>query len=529
MGQRSGQILQEIEELWEIPILSPYGKQRKKQWTAYQPGEEEVWQKELQKQEEIGKAIKQNQEIESVLVEELAALPDLTTILQMWEIQQPGNIQDWFLLKRFVLGFLRIDRLLEKNQLPTLITKEEVLGLEQLLNTLHPKPPITSSFSLLDGYSPTYETIWRKLQQSERALRSIVERRRRQMSILLGKKSNHLGEWSWDKHDKEIPKELYEDLVLLRQTQWELVYGLSETKEEQEKRLECEKQREELEEEAECVLNGLYQSCKSYQTILMEWGQRIGELDFSLAKWRKSRTWQGVRPIYAQKLEMVEGRHPLIERDLQKQGKLFYPINFSLGFDTAILVGPNMGGKTVVLKTIATVVLLSQFGFFVPAARCSLPLFSWVELIQDDTTLSGLSSFGSEMSQLSKVLARPTFGLLLLDELARGTNPNEGAALSVAIAEHLVSNRLRAILTTHFPEVLEVSGASFYRMISRPSPLEAVSSPPYQLIPLKKGEKLPQEAIQTARNLGLPEEILQKAESLLENKREARHGETPSK
>ncbi|WP_044641373.1 lysine 5,6-aminomutase reactivase ATPase KamC [Risungbinella massiliensis] len=520
MGQRSGKIFKEIEELWEIPILSSYGKQRKKQWSAYQPGEEEIWQKELQKQEEIGKMIEQNDEIESLLIEELAALPDLTTILQMWEIQQLGNIQDWFFLKRFVIGFMRIIRILKNNSFLSLLTKEEAFELEEIIATLQPKAPITSSFSLLDGFSANYETLWRRLQQSERSFHSLVEKRRRQMSILLGKKSNHLGEWSWSKQDNEIPKELLEELVLVRQTQWESIYRLRETKEEQIRRIECEKQRDGLEEEAQRVLFGLYQRCNPYRENLSKWGQRIGELDFSFAKWRKARSWQGVRPNYGQKLEIVEGRHPLIERELQKQGKRFYPISFSLGQETAILVGPNMGGKTVVLKTIATIAFLSQFGFFVPASRCSLPLFSWVELIQDDTTLSGLSSFGSEMSQLARVLVSPSFGFLLLDELARGTNPNEGAALSIAIAEYLVKHRFPAILTTHFPEVLEVSGASFYRMVSHSTPLEDGFSVLFQLTPMEKGEKLPQEAIQTARKLGLPEDILQNAERLLESRRE---------
>ena len=147
--------------------------------------------------------------------------------------------------------------------------------------------------------------------------------------------------------------------------------------------------------------------------------------------------------------------HPLMHRDrcvrndIDMEKRPFF----------IIITGANMGGKSVAMKTVALNVLLLQSGFLVCARSARMPLFWSVHMLFDDlqSIQSGLSGFGSEIVQFQKALAEVEQGysLFLLDEFARGTNPDEGAIIVQAVTRYLNDVNAISLLTTHYDKVAE--------------------------------------------------------------------------
>ena len=188
-----------------------------------------------------------------------------------------------------------------------------------------------------------------------------------------------------------------------------------------------------------------------------------GRLDFLIQKALFAHRFGGVRPeLTDTALELTDMINPELCDLLQEQGRAFVPVSISLDRGAAVITGANMGGKSVAMKTVALNVLLLQAGFLVCAKSARMPLFWSVHMLFDDlqSIQSGLSGFGSEIVQFQKALAEVEQGysLFLLDEFARGTNPQEGAALARALVRYLGTlNDVNAIslLTTHYDKVAE--------------------------------------------------------------------------
>lgn len=153
-------------------------------------------------------------------------------------------------------------------------------------------------------------------------------------------------------------------------------------------------------------------------------------------------------------LTLVDARHPLLERRLRAGGGAIVPLSIRL--TTAerqlIISGPNTGGKTVGLKTTGLLAILAQAGIPVPAEEAIFPLFtSFLADIGDSQSIEqNLSTFSSHMVNLDRIshIAGPS-SLVLLDELGSATDPEEGAALAVAIAEHFLETRAWCLISTH--------------------------------------------------------------------------------
>ena len=142
----------------------------------------------------------------------------------------------------------------------------------------------------------------------------------------------------------------------------------------------------------------------------------------------------GIRPELTEtELELTDMINPEICDLLSEQGRSFVPVSIRLEQGATVITGANMGGKSVAMKTVALNALLLQAGFLVCAKKARMPLFHSVKMLFDDlqSIQSGLSGFGSEIVQFQKALTEVEKGysLFLLDEFARGTNPDEGAAI----------------------------------------------------------------------------------------------------
>ena len=211
------------------------------------------------------------------------------------------------------------------------------------------------------------------------------------------------------------------------------------------------------EEQAEIhrIFVALTRQVAGYALSLVEGARVLALVDSLLARARFAREFDCVSPGFGPELLAIEqGRHPLLERRLRANGGKSVPLNLELTADERQLIisGPNTGGKTVALKTTALLAMMAQAGIPVPAARASFPVFTaFLADIGDAQSIeAALSTFSAHITNLDRLsrLADER-SLVLLDELGSSTDPEEGAALAVAVAHHFLSAGAWSLISTH--------------------------------------------------------------------------------
>lgn len=183
----------------------------------------------------------------------------------------------------------------------------------------------------------------------------------------------------------------------------------------------------------------------------------ISEYDMIWAKAKYSNAIRGIKPKLNDYcyIKIVDGKYPLIKDGV--------PLNFEIGKDyrTLIITGPNAGGKTVVLKTVGMLTLAVQSGFHIAAKEgTEMAVFNkmFVDIGDNQSVENALSTFSSHVKNLAQIIkdsGKST--LLLFDEIGSGTEPNEGAALAIAILEELYHKGCITIATTHYGEIKNFS------------------------------------------------------------------------
>ena len=198
------------------------------------------------------------------------------------------------------------------------------------------------------------------------------------------------------------------------------------------------------------------------QSIAIHLGACIlAEVESHYARARFAEALNCVRPIFSEELSLTAARHPLLELRMRataleagEEPKSPIPLTIILPRDTKQLIisGPNTGGKTVSLKTLGLLSLMAQAGIPVPAEEAKLPLFEsvYADIGDAQSIERNLSSFSAHVVNLDRISREATGNsLVLLDELGSATDPEEGAALAVAIATHFLSINAWCCITTH--------------------------------------------------------------------------------
>ena len=217
------------------------------------------------------------------------------------------------------------------------------------------------------------------------------------------------------------------------------------------------------------------------------------------------------------RLILIKARHPLLQRNLKTKGGHIVPVSIELEGERLELVitGPNTGGKTVALKTVGLLALMAQSGIPVPADRAELPVFDAVlaDIGDYQSIEQNLSTFSAHVTNIDFISRTATaHSLVLLDELGSATDPEEGAALAVAIAEHFRRIGCVTVISTHHTS-LKVFGANTPGVVNSSVGFdEATLQPTYEL---KIGVPGASAGINIAQRLGLNPSIIEAARARL--------------
>jgi DNA mismatch repair ATPase MutS len=372
------------------------------------------------------------------------------------------DVVDLHLIKKFLIHFKGIDSLLNDN------IKEAIgfnCNLDELLKALTPDNDSSESFYLSASFDNKLKAVRNTIVELDAQLNAHQQetilriKDRHQLSfngrdfVLVDKQRTELFE------DNELNCEFYDSYMLKVKP----VYGKNylNTLLEKEQVLV---QEAEIEQN---ILSRLSELIHQSKDKLVNAINAIGLLDTSLTKARMAVRLNLTKPDYkATCIKIKEGMfYPLWEKHTNK-GLTYTSLNASFDSNTIVLSGSNMGGKTVLFRTLAFLQLLTQLGFRVPATEFRTRIYSSIHVLGTaPTSIEGLSSFGHEIHQLTKAFEGDAPRLLLVDELAKTTSATEAKAILYAVLKYTVQNKsITGFFSTHFINIPEIEGVLKFRM-----------------------------------------------------------------
>ncbi len=393
-----------------VEVLSSYGEEKLKTLTNFISGEEEKLEQNF---EEIEQFINFSEkgDRKSFLLTLESCIHRMKNIKKLIQMVENGNILDEVELFEVKVQAIYMEKLQEcLQELPKELQRFSLKPLSKILEALDPQSDRNPTFYLYESYS--------------RQLTGLREQR------------------------KKVEKQIYatrdyETIVKLKEER--LTFLVEE--EQEEYRIRTKLSQIILEEAA----------------IYLENIEKIGNLDFLMAKAKFAKKYSAHRPVISRdsSLKIQKAVNLELKEMLESKGKQYTPIDIEIGAGVTIITGANMGGKSVALKTITENLLLFHMGFFVIAEEASLPLVDFVFFISDDMQdiSKGLSTFGAEIMKLREVniFLELGKGFVVFDEFARGTNPKEGQKFVRALAKFLNGKPTISLITTHFDGVVDAT------------------------------------------------------------------------
>ena len=519
-----------------LSVHSPYGNQKLRLQRAFFPGEEKELERELDRLEQVIEFIDREPKKASALMEELCQAKDISNSIKRSEAITL-SVVEIFEIKAFALLCEEIRRLVGEKGIGDECF--ELISMEGILNVLDPKGDRINTFYIYDEFSEKLVA----LRAQKKKLDAEIRKHQKVKKDII---KNEYGIALTPKFDIVIPKSSEDaekakaiDLLEIVAEDYSAITFSLKADEDIYKLIErVERLNLEIEEEENNCCMHLSRRIWEHAGELAENGERIGYLDLMLGKADFSIKNKLVRPKIMDEhiLLMSGGRNLQVESILKSRGKEYHPISMELRDGVTCITGANMGGKTISLKLAGLVAVMTQYGYFVPCESAEVGLSNYIGILIGDSQSveRGLSSFGSEMEELKDTLAAAKArSLILIDEIASGTNPVEGQALTESLMDYLMDKPYISLVTTHYDvrdegvvnmQVRGLADADFRRLNSelsganRNERIDIIGKyMDYRLERVDVGGGVPKDALNIASMLGLPKEIIEGAREHIEN------------
>ncbi|MDW7667930.1 MAG: DNA mismatch repair protein MutS [Bacillota bacterium] len=520
-----------------IEPYSPYGIKKKKKMRTFILGEEGQLIEELNKIEFFLKH-KKRDEMKNILAH-------FKEIGESIEKSKKGYILltvELFEIKNFLIQVNKLIEAVNADLNPEKIKFNfediKLRRLVELEKSLDPKEDRLNTFYIYDEYSKKLINLRNRKRKLKREMKEEKEKIKEKIKKEYDLNLNLKDEVVISKAEKNLIEKIEsgEYLTFSSENYLNHIYSLRKT----EKILLLESKYDEmksLEDKEEKRIRKNLSKLVSESYDSLKWNiETVGNIDLVLAKSEEAKQTESTKPkvVTENILKIKNGRHLKTEKFLHEKGNEYTPITVDLLPGTTCITGANMGGKTVTLKMVGQVMAVLTFGLYVPCERLEAGLrnFIYISTGDEQSVERGLSTFGAEIFSLKEVLEREEGrGLILIDELAGGTNPKEGYAITKTIIEYLNEKDSISIITTHFDKSaegedilkLQVSGLSYIDEDQLKDELKLNPKKGQEIIAkymdytLRKveGNEVPKDAIRIAQLMGLQEDIINKAKEII--------------
>ena len=438
---------------------------------------------------------------------------------RMGKITQPqSHARDLLSLADSISVGLKALRVIENQFSPEKATRLESLS-NKLVNTFVEEPPLstTQGYMIRTGVLPLLDEYIELSTNSQGLLQQMEEREKAQTGIssLKIRYNNVFGYYIeiTNTHKDKAPKHYMRKQTLTNAER----YTTDELNELEKKVLSAQTKRSDLEKE---IFEQMRSEVLNTAGDILTLAHDLSEKDvFSSLAWLAIEK-RYTRPQFTQDgTDLKASRHPVVEQTVKKS---FVPNNIEITHGGCLLLtGPNMAGKSTIMRQVALTAILAQIGSFVPADEAKLPIFEhlFTRIGASDQLSEGLSTFMVEMIETAEMLEKSTAkSLIILDEIGRGTSTFDGMSLAQSILEHILQKvKATTLFATHYHELTSLS--QLYPQLQNGHMTVTERSGEIRFLhTLAAGPAQKSYGIQVAKLAGLPDEVTKRAAQLLKEK-----------
>ena len=563
--------------MFSLDLNTPFGKKQLKEVRPYYPGEEAELRDELDRVEQMIAFVQQNQILTDKIQEVFMEVKDATLTIERSGAVTLSTVE-LFEIKSLLLQMRQLRKLTMEHEIgdyqgahcccvaessadsaasevraenmpaaraegeaavDTVPREYFLADTEDLLDELDPRRDRMNTFYIYNEFSPKLDAYRTKKKEYEQQIRreqkQAREELRKKYGVQLTPKFDIVVAKSHP--DFEMIQSL-EELEMTDQDYMSVTLQLKPTEKIYEFVQAAEELNAEIEQEEERVREMRSRKIAEKEAVLLENCEKMGALDLALARAIYAMKHDLTKPEIVEEhvISFEDGRNLQVEDIIREKGKTFCPISLSLADGVTMITGANMGGKTISLKLAGQIPILAQYGFFVPAKHAKIGLSNYMQILIGDSQSveRGLSSFGSEMEELKEILDKgQERSLILIDEIASGTNPTEGTALTKSLVDYLIEKPYISLITTHFESVTErkdivnmqvrgLADCNFTLLnreiqhANRRDRINIISKyMDYRLYRVDSEAQVPKEALSIAAMLGINKEIIEGAKKYM--------------